>query len=376
MDALKREDARSRERIALASAMQLRVITMIDLTVKPPDAQQLLVDRVILPFVAFGPVLVAQLASFEKLEDHASSLPRDLLYARDKGLCHDFREVFPDQEMNAARKSYLDDPANQQFYQAFAETDFWYCAATTELFIRGKYPDEQTDQEWEKVWRDNIGRISSRYGMGNYAIVEPPVRVRAVETGELLSFYRQTMARKYAYNLEVDRHALIALGKKPTATHLEYDLPSFGQAVPEMRVIEVAVPNIAIPRLQNVRDLIDFAARDEYTGPMRRLRGHVSDLIGSRKSTLEISQEIAEDMHRLDRTIKKEQLDRYFGVCKFVFGSVFGAIEDVVKLRLESLVKRPFEIAEKITEQFYYGPAYEEDPLYVLWKLKDEFGSN
>jgi hypothetical protein len=327
--------------------------------------------------VALGPVLVAQLATFEKLEDDPSPLSRDLLYAREKGLCLEFKEVFSNEEMNDARKSFsVDDPANRPFYQALGETDFWHCAALTELWIRGSHPSGLTDQEWEKLWRDNIGRISSRYGIGNYSAVSPPKGVRTVDSGMLLSQFRQTTARKYAYQLEIDRRALIALGKKPTATHLEYELPEFGQKVPEMKAIEIAVPNIAIPRMQSVRDLIDFVARDEYTGPMRRLRNHVGDLIGGAKSTLEISQAIADDMHELDRSIKKERLLRHFGVCKFVFSSVFGAIEDVVKLRLESLAKRPFEIVEKVTEQFYYGPSYEKDPLYMLWKLRDEFGSN
>jgi hypothetical protein len=148
---------------------------------------------------------------------------------------------------------------------------------------------------------------------------------------------------------------LVALGKRPTATHFSYDLFP-GPKSTEMKVTEIALPNVSIPRLETIKDLIDFVMMDDYRVPMRRLRSHCAKLLTNTQDIGEISQAIADDMEELDRRIKKEQLKRYFGNCKFIFGTAFGLVEDVLKLRFENLAKRPFEIAESITEQYYYGP--------------------
>jgi hypothetical protein len=290
-----REMQRSRDRIALASLMNM-TSTYVQNEGKSKIHNNLLVDRIILPFVAFGPVFVSELAIFEGANKNGGNqFTSDLAYARSKGLCFDLNEIYSDEELDAVRKAYSQhDPYVAEFNQAFRGADFLSCATLAEVLIRD---ESQTldDLEWSKRWVAKLGEVSRNLGLTEYGVTSPMKSLRLMTDDQIMMLYHRARVRATAFQLEAERRALLALGKKPTAIQLELDLPEIAEQSPEMKVLEIAIPNIGIPRLHNVRDFIDFVSQVEYVGPMRRLRSHVHDLIASDKPTYEISQAIADD---------------------------------------------------------------------------------
>jgi hypothetical protein len=369
-----RENIRSRERIALASAMNLSSVYLHG----QPDREghsQLLIDRIILPYLAYGPVLVAELANFENLNNDGDNfLTNDLAYARSRGICFDLNEIYSEEELDVGRCAPLNQtPEVSQLNELFHIADFRACAMAAEATIRTDC-ENLSDFEWGQRWIEQLRLISRQFGLREYVVQTPMTSLRKMTDDQILMLHNRARMHTTAFQLESERRALLALGKKPTATHLDLDLPGLVDGTPEIKVIEIAIPEIAIPKLSSIKDLIDFVTRDKYVAPIRRLRAHVQDLVTTTKSIGEISDAISDDLHELDRTIKEERLKRYLGVCKFIFGTALGIVEDILKVHLESAAKRPFEIGEKITEQHFYAPSYEKDPLFMVWTVNDKYG--
>ncbi|MCP3444860.1 hypothetical protein [Bradyrhizobium sp. CCGUVB14] len=374
MKSLQREDIRSREKFALTSAMNLSSLYVQG----RPDRQghrQLLIDRVILPYLAAGPVLVAELANFESMNGGGENfLTNDLAYARSKGICFDLNEIYSEEELDGGRRA----PLNQtmevgQLNELFQTADFNACAMAAEAIIRTDCKD-LSDADWGRRWIEQLRLVSTQFGLREYVVKTPMTSLRKMTDDQILMLHNRARMHTTAFQLESERRALLALGKRPIATHLDLDLPGLIDGAPEIKIIEIAIPEVVIPRLSTIKDLIDFVSRDEYAAPIRRLRAHVQDLATSTKSIAEISEEMFDDLHELDRQVQKEKLERYFGICQFVFGTAFGLVEDILKVRLESAAKRPFEIGEKIAEQRFYAPSYGKDPLFMVWAVNDKYG--
>lgn len=374
MKSIPREYIRSREKFALASAMNLSSLYVQG----RPDRQghrQLLIDRVILPYLAAGPVLVAELANFENMNDDGENfLTSDLAYARSKGICFDLNEIYSEGELEEGRRASLNQTMEVgQLNELFQKADFNACAMAAEVIIRTDCKG-LSDAEWGRRWIEQLRLVSSQFGLREYVVKTPMMSLRRMTDDQILMLHDRARMHTTAFQLESERQALLALGKKPIATHLDLDLPGLIDGAPEIKIIEIAIPEIVVPKLNTIKDLVDFVSRDEYAAPIRRLRARVQDLAMSTKSIAEISDEMSDDLNELDREVKKEKLERYFGVCKFVFGTAFGVVEDILKVRLESAARRPFEIAEKIAEQRFYAPSYGKDPLFMVWAVNDKYG--
>jgi hypothetical protein len=378
-DEFDREGLRARKRVALASAMHLSTAVWSH-EGREGEFRKLtetfLMEQVILPYVAYGTVLVSDLAIFEKEigEGPSGGFLDDLVYAGKKGLCVDLNEVFSVAELDAVNKRFSQsDPSVRQFNDAFDQADYHRSALLAEVMTREKYRGSDS-KEWARIWQKEMRTISGMIGLNEYVEADPPnVRLRALSDEDLFSRHRMADVKTAIFELEAKRLQLATLGQRPTSTLFNYDLQR-AEKPAEMKIVEIAVPKISLPRLERTKDLIDFVMMDEYRRPLRRLQSHCAELAANSRSIGQISQDIADDMNELDRVIKSEKLGRYLGICKFIFGTAFGFAEDIIKLRLESMAKRPFEVAEKITEQYYYGPQYEKDPLYFLWALNDRYG--
>jgi hypothetical protein len=174
-----------------------------------------------------------------------------------------------------------------------------------------------------------------------------------------------------SFHLEAIKYGLTWLDKQPIPTHYTDNVFSKGKA-PANTVLEVTSPNVAIPMFADIAPLIDFVTQDEYRRPLKRLREYALKILQVSASNKEIAEVIKDDMHDLERRITHEKVKRVIGTLKLIVGTPAGLAEDILKLRLESALTRPFTVAEALIDMFGNSPSYTTDPLYMAWSIRDE----
>jgi hypothetical protein len=364
-DAITLGHLKSRTHFAIASGFEILsdgwLVHDIDEQNRLSDTA--VIERLILPYVASGTVLVEGLKTFAKVNkqgsDHAANA---IEYARKRGICADLHDVYENKPLDDVKLD-LDRAFVQKFNAEFSKVDYFRCLSLA-VHLLGT-PGQKKERQ---ALLDKLEWVSSGIGLKTYRELLVEDFGEGVTDEDMVKFHRQFNRLAFAFGLEAIRIKLAALGKFPTATY--FDRGCFLTFEEK----QTALLEVAVPKLYKIEDLIDFVSMDDYRRPMKRLQSYIFDLASSTKSTKEISEEIRDAMNDLNQTIGREKITRYFSVCKFVFGSAIGTIEDLIKLRLERIATRPFEIGQFIADQYYYKPEYERNPLFMAWQLSERYG--
>lgn len=360
------EIMRSREKFAVGSVLELNYLG------EPlSDDKNRIVERIVMPYIMYGPVLVSELDIWTDSSDGDSEFSKAIYLCKSKELCIDMHSVFSSKELEQAAELLKHDAEWTALRNKFIASDYKACAAMAATLIY-KERRKLTKDEWVSLWRERMSRVCNELSFfGGYDRIVFPDYLEDADV-DYMQLFHEASACRATCKLETEKERIAALGKRPISTH--YDRESFKALAPsEMNVFEFVVPNICIPDFESFNDLVEFVKQDEYQKPLRNLRGFANNLVVGKADLYEIKNTVDDSIRALEKAVSRETRMIKISDFKLVFGGVAGLVEDIIKLRFEKMATRPFEVAEGIIKRLYDPPAYEGDPLFVLRKIKDRF---
>jgi hypothetical protein len=140
----------------------------------------------------------------------------------------------------------------------------------------------------------------------------------------------------------------------------------------EFRTFALMLKSVPLPTDMSVDEFVDF--RNSKTvrksiGSFRKLAG---DLIQGQAPTQYVVEELRSQYEDYKRDVRRSGAKTVIGNVKFLVSTLTGFAEDVVKLRLESLTKRPFEVVEYFLDRKYKDIEPLNSPFYFLYQKDRE----
>jgi hypothetical protein len=130
--------------------------------------------------------------------------------------------------------------------------------------------------------------------------------------------------------------------------------------------------SVPFPTDMSVDEFIDF--RNSKTvrrsiGSFRKLAG---DLTHGQAPTHYVIEELISQYEEYKRDVRRSGAKIVIGNVKFLVSTLAGFAEDVVKLRLENLSKRPFEVVEYFIDRKYKDVQSLNSPFFFLYQKDRE----
>jgi hypothetical protein len=137
----------------------------------------------------------------------------------------------------------------------------------------------------------------------------------------------------------------------------------------EMRTFQLVLKNIPLPRQMPVDEFVDFRNRKNIRKSIGSFRKLAGDLVSGQAPASYIVEELMDKYEEYKSEAKKISTMTRIGNVKFIASNISGFIEDIIKLRIESFAKRPFEIAEYFVDKRYSNKEFEDSPFFFMYEL-------
>ena len=134
----------------------------------------------------------------------------------------------------------------------------------------------------------------------------------------------------------------------------------------EFRTFALMLKSIPFPTDMSANEFIEFRNSKivrKSVGGFRKLAG---ELVQGQAPTRYVVDELMSRYEDYKIEVQRSGVKTVLGNVKFLVSTLAGFAEDVVKLRLENLSRRPFEVVEYFVDRKYKDVASTESPFYFL----------
>jgi hypothetical protein len=148
---------------------------------------------------------------------------------------------------------------------------------------------------------------------------------------------------------------LVAAGSSPSSVLHKGEM---------VKMLQLFIRNVPFPTEMPLNEFVDFRNSKIVRNSIGQFRQHVKALIGDQAPANYVIEELVEQYEAYKREVARMKARTHLNAIKFVITSVAGTVEDIVKLRLENLSKRPYEIAEWFLDKKYEYKEHESSPFF------------
>lgn len=317
-------------------------------------------ERVLFPAFCFDDVLGVDIDVFS-LEEYGSSTSREATV---------FRKLYERCLIKAPKTLYRRNDGHRE--RMVAENtlclvaDKMRCAFITEAVIAqfGLDSTQMADDEWQVYNR----QTQEKFGYPENEGSEVPSRMQLSrdykEKG--MSLLRTAQSKYEDMEMQWWLTALSLSDIKVTSAHAFMGQDYSNQLNP---FIEVMVPNVPMPHIKDLEAVVDLMTDASLKRQYSKMRRWVVTLLDQNIPEAEKRERVEDELADTARVIAETKFRSTMGICRLAVSATLGMVEDALKLRLESLANRPFDIALKAMEINEAREALTDKPLYLAWKM-------
>jgi hypothetical protein len=134
----------------------------------------------------------------------------------------------------------------------------------------------------------------------------------------------------------------------------------------EFRTFALMLKSVPIPTDMSPNEFIEFRNSKTVRKSVGRFRQLAGELVQGQAPTRYVVDELMSRYEDYKIEVRRAGVKTVLGNVKFLVSTLAGSAEDVVKLRLENLSRRPFEVVEYFVDRKYKDVASTESPFYFL----------
>lgn len=135
----------------------------------------------------------------------------------------------------------------------------------------------------------------------------------------------------------------------------------------EFRTFRLVLKNVPFPSDMPIDEYIEFRHEKSVRHSVGSFRDLADDLINGQAPAAHVVEEIMGRYEEYKEMVERSKVKKRVADVSFIISNVAGFAEDLIKLRLESLSKRPFEIAKFIADRNHQYRELERSPFFFLY---------
>jgi hypothetical protein len=178
-----------------------------------------------------------------------------------------------------------------------------------------------------------------------------------IDDGNLLN-------RSWNYNANDKLRSVIRAGRIPLAVSDER-APVI-RAGEEFRTFALMLRAVPFPSEMSASEFIEFRNSKAVRKSIGKFREIAGELVQAQAPSRYVVDELMSRYEDYRSEVRRSGVKTVLGNVKFLLSTLAGFAEDVVKLRLENLSRRPFEVVEYFVDQKYKDIASADSPFYFL----------
>jgi hypothetical protein len=146
------------------------------------------------------------------------------------------------------------------------------------------------------------------------------------------------------------------------------DLSAAIKSNEQLRTFQLVLRAIPFPSNMPIQEFTDFRNDSTVRKSIRAFRKIAGDLVDGQAPARNVLEQLLEGYEDYKKEVAKTKAKTTVSNARFIISSTAGLVEDIIKLRIESLFKRPFEIADFFIDRKFDDASHKKSPFFFLYE--------